>query len=573
MGLTSSLYTGLSGLNANSQLINLTGNNIANSNTTGFKASRMGFDTQISQQLSSGSAPSAESGGTNPSQIGLGVRVGAVVRDFRTGNLQPTGTNTDVAIEGNGFFVVKLGDQQRYTRAGSFQIDKDFDLVDSHGAQVQGYGIDSNFTIVPGVLQSLNIPIGVLTLAEATRTVRLGGNLNAGGDVATQGAVIASSEVHSVAGSGAGANQATAATALTSLFDTGSATAMFTTGDVIRVSGATRGGASVPDHTFHVGAVNTSGSDDNGTTVNDFLTFLQDIMGINPALGGAGVTVNAGQITITGNSGSVNDLSLLNANIVLNPSAAATQPFNFTKSQEADGESVRTTFNAFDSLGNPLTINLSLVLEDKTTTGTQWRFYADSEDDSRLQTALGNGTLSFDTNGQIANVMNSEVTIQRTGSGAASPQIIDLQFNHGLNTISALTDITSQVAALQQDGSPVGTLQDFTVSNDGRIVGVFSNSLLRDLGQIVLATFTNPQGLVEEGNNLYAENVNSGSPQIYAPGAGGAGRVVGGALEQSNVDLSQEFINLIAASTGFSASSRVLTTSDRLIQELIRAVQ
>ncbi len=574
MGLTSSLYTGLSGLNANSQYINVTGNNIANANTTGFKGSRISFDTQISQQLGSGSAPGDVSGGTNPAQVGLGVRVGSVSRDFRTGNLQPTGVNTDIAIDGNGFFVLKFGESFRYSRAGQFSLDRDFNLVNPGGGIVQGYGIDADFNVVQGQLIDLTVPLGVLTLAEPTKNVRFGGNLNAGGDIATQGSITTSAELHTAAGSAAGANLATAASALTGLYDTGGAAPLFAVGDVIQIRGAARGGATVPNHTFEVGPANTTGSDTFGTTLGDFTTFLQNIMGIDGTLPGPqGTTVSAGQIVITSNTGTASGITLNSANVVLNPASTSLQPFSFSQTQDATGESVRTTFVAFDSLGNTMNVDMTLVLESKGATGTGWRFYLQSEDDAGLATTLGNGTLGFDTSGQIATVNNGSFTIDRTGTGAATPQLINLQFNHGSNTISALTDVSSQIASLNQDGSAKGTLKDFTVTADGTIVGSFSNSLLRDLGRVVLATFTNPQGLVEEGSNLFSENVNSGTPQIYTPGTGGAGRTIGGALEQSNIDLSQEFINLIAASTGFSASSRVLTTSDRLMQELISTIR
>ena len=132
-----------------------------------------------------------------------------------------------------------------------------------------------------------------------------------------------------------------------------------------------------------------------------------------------------------------------------------------------------------------------------------------------------------------------------------------------------MTDITSQISALSQDGSGIGTLEDFSISTDGTISGVFSNGLLRNIGQVVLATFANPRGLLDLGGNLFNLSSNSGNATIALPGSGRAGRIVGGALELSNVDLSEEFINLITASTGFSANARVLSTSDRLIQELL----
>ncbi len=191
MALTNALFTGLTGLSAASTAVDVAGNNIANVNTTAFKRSRITFETQISQTLAGASAPSGELGGTNPAQVGRGVRVGAIEQDFTTGSIQPTGSSTDVAIEGNGFFVVDGGGQQLYTRNGNFGLDRDYNLVTSDGQKVQGFGVDDDYNVVEGVLRDISIPTGVLSIAEPTTEVKFAGNLNAGGDLATQGAITA----------------------------------------------------------------------------------------------------------------------------------------------------------------------------------------------------------------------------------------------------------------------------------------------------------------------------------------------------------------------------------------------
>jgi flagellar hook protein FlgE len=122
---------------------------------------------------------------------------------------------------------------------------------------------------------------------------------------------------------------------------------------------------------------------------------------------------------------------------------------------------------------------------------------------------------------------------------------------------------------MQQDGSPIGTLDSFSVGEDGVITGSFTNGLARTIGQFALASFVNNEGLVALGNNFYGTGPNSGNPIIAAPTQFGTGRVVAGALEQSNVDLASEFVDLITASTGFSAASRVITTADELLQQLL----
>jgi flagellar hook protein FlgE len=568
MGLTTSLYTGLTGLNVSSQMLTVAGNNIANVNTTAFKRSRANFETQISQTLSNGSAPSGELGGTNPSQIGLGVLLASVQRDFGGGSLQPTGVNTDMAIEGNGFFIVKADGSTRYTRAGNFSLDRDFNMVSAGGGLVQGFGVDSDFNLIDGVLTDVNIPVGVLTLAEATNEVKFAGNLNAGGDVATQGTIITTETLYSD-------NTATTAadenTSLTSLYDA-DGNAPFADGDIVTITGATRGGATLPDKTFQVGAANTTESDDYGDTMQDLMDFLDAILGVDDSISG-GVTMAAGVLTIEGNTGTANALELEDGNFIINQATTPTLPISFTADQAADGESVRTTFVVYDSLGNDVVVDLSVVLEEKSSTGTTWRFYAQSEDDSDLDRAVSTGVLTFDTDGKLLSVTDGSITIDRAGTGAFSPQSVSLGFSDQFGSVSALADVRSQVSAISQDGSPIGTLEDFSVGEDGTITGVFSNSLLRTLGRIPVAMFANNNGLEEMGSNLFRATVNSGIATVVSPGSGGSGRVVGRALELSNVELADEFVNLISASTGFSAASRVVTTSDRLIQELLNTVR
>lgn len=577
MSITRAMFSGLTGLNANSQTIGVTGNNIANVNTTSFKRSQAHFETQVSQTLKNGSAPSTALGGTNPAQAGLGTRLAAITRDFSDGGLQPTGVATHAAIEGSGFFVVEQGGSRRFTRDGTFQLDRDFNLVTNSGARVQGYGVDTDFNVVPGLLQDINIPLGVLTIAQATENVNIGGNLNTGGDVATQGSLIESEALYSDA---AATVPATAADALTSLFGA-DGSARFPAGAVLNVGTITRGGAELPSRTFEINATNTTDSDANGTTLGDFLTFMQDITGIDTtATNAPGVTVNAlGQVIVESNTGTANQILIDPGDIIASSGGVNSQPFTspWTIVQEATGESARTSFIAYDSLGNPLNIDMITVLEDKNSTGTEWNFYIHSDDDSDLNKFLSRGSLSFDTNGQFTLAQGGSFVIDRTNSGALDPQNITLQFTDPNGTLGSLTALsgldTSQVNSLQQDGTPIGTLEDFSISEDGTITGVFSNSLLRDLGQLPLAMFSNTAGLSEVGGNMYQNASNSGSPQIVAGGTGGSGRVIGRALELSNVDLAQEFISLISAQTGFSANSRIISTSDQMIQELLATIR
>lgn len=572
MGLNTALFTSLSGLTNHSESISVTGNNIANTSTTGFKASRVIFETQINHMKRNASPPGEFLGGTNVAQVGLGVKIGSIDRNFNSGALQSTGIRTDAAIDGNGFYVLNINGVQRYTRMGNFGLDRDFNLVSPNtGGFVQGYGIDDEFNIIKGPIGNLQIPLGSLTIAQQTSEIRLGGNLNAGGDVATVGSINQTDSMF--VGSAAGPF-ATAASALADLYNSDNVS-LFSVGDVITVGGVKKGVATLPPKTFQIGAANTTNSTSFGQTLGDFMGFLSNIFGLNDSVDPAvGIDVDAdGRMTVTGNTGTVNDLTIRNSDIVVNKATAPTVPFAMTKAGAADGESVKTTFVAYDSLGNELTVDLSIVLEQKSNTGTQWRFYAESEDDAGLARNLGTGVVTFDSTGSLLAVTDPNITINRTGTGAFPLQDILIRFSSPDGVISSLTDTTSRVAALWQDGSPIGTLEDFDISNNGTIFGQFSNSLIRPLGQVLLAGFANQEGLREISDGLFAVTPNSGLAVIGEPGMGGLGSLVGRTLELSNVELSQEFINLITASTGFSANSRVMTTSDQLIKELLAMVR
>ncbi|MBB6430745.1 flagellar hook protein FlgE [Algisphaera agarilytica] len=571
MGLTTSLYTGLTGLAANSQTIDVTGNNIANVNTNAFKSSRVNFETAIAQTPRSGSAPSGQIGGTNPAQVGLGTRLGSITADFSNGALSSTGVSTDLAIEGDGFFVVDDNGSQRFTRNGNFSLDRDFNLTTAAGGLVQGYGVDEDFNVVEGVLTDITIPIGVTTIASPTTEVKFAGNLNAGGDIATQGSITDFEQLFSDAGATVPATGATALTALTKA----DLTNPFALGDVITISGATRGGSAIPDRTFEINAAPTLGvnADANGTTLQDFADFLDNIFGIDQTAVPAGVSIAGGVLSVTGNVGSANGISFDDTNLIVNQGTAPSTPLQLNTSQQADGESTLTTFAAFDSLGNPLTVNLVTTLVTKDANGTQWSFSATAEDDTDIDTFLGTGTANFDTEGQFIGLNNAGLTLDRANTGAENPLQIALAFTDPFGSVTALVDQSTELRTLSQDGFPIGSLEDFDISLDGVITGSFTNGLRRTLGKVPLATFANNNGLRQVGGSLYEAENNSGNPAIVSAGVAGAGSVVSRALELSNVELSEEFVNLITASTGFSASSRVITTSDDLIQELLTLVR
>jgi len=566
------MYTGVSGLSVNQTWLNVIGNNIANSNTTGFKSSRTQFKPQFYVTDASGSAPDTNFGGSNPSQEGLGTVLATIEKNFSPGAIQSTGQATDMAIDGDGFFVVK-GASQLYTRDGNFTLNANHELVTGDGQFVQGYGVDANGVVQPGSLTNVTVPLGANQVAKATQDASMQGNLNASGAIATGASILASQDMVSIS------TPATAPTTGTDLTDLASATSpttpMFTVGQTLTLAGS-KGGRSLSPSTFTV----------TGTsTVQNLMDFFQQGMGIDTTVPPptttappgsaleAGTAANSSRIVLTGNTGSQNAIEITGAAL---SSSTGTGPLTFGDATDAagftsnaNGESVHTTFQAYDTLGTPVSVDVTAVLESKNTTGNVWRFYADSPDNQVGGLTVGNGTLTFDNNGKLNASTGSTITIDRSGTGASTPLAIKLDFSN-------LTELSGQQSTMvmsSQDGFPAGTLDSFSVGSNGIVTGSFSNGQSRTLGQLALATFTNPQGLLDNGANMYEASAGSGNAQISAPGGFGSGQIRGGSLEQSNVDLSTEFTNMIVASTGFSASSKVVSTAQQLIQQLLNTVQ
>jgi flagellar hook protein FlgE len=200
--------------------------------------------------------------------------------------------------------------------------------------------------------------------------------------------------------------------------------------------------------------------------------------------------------------------------------------------------------------------------------GTSWQLVAESDDTAAMNRIVGLAEVTFDNAGRFESASNQTLTLIRD-NGAVSPMQLTLDLDSETYGVSSLADQGSSLAAVFQDGSPIGTLSNFSIGEDGRISGSFTNGLTRTIGQIAIAKFTNPEGLVDLGDNLFGSGPNSGTAFVTRPREFGTGRLVGSALEQSNVDLSQEFINMILASTGYSAASRVITTTDELITQLL----
>lgn len=561
MGLTSALNTSLNGLALNELAIDTLGNNIANAGTTGFKSSNVQFMTQLARTLSVGSRATETNGGTNPRQVGLGASVAAIQKDFSQGSLSNSTSPSDFAIQGDGFFVVSGNEGDLYTRNGNFVLNSDSVLVNSQGLRVQGYGVDEDFNIVTTQLTDIEIPVGSLNVAESTEQVNFNGALNPNGEIGTQGAFILGDALQD---STAGPGPATAGSLLTNVTDSGG-TPLFPAGETITFNGS-KGERTLQENTLDVTGT---------TTLNDLLVLMDDTLGIhsggtipNDSNTGAqpGVTLVGGQIQITGNRGTSNDLAVDLENLLIT-NGGTNQPvgIDFTKSQEANGESTLTDFIVYDSLGQPLTVRLSATLESNTTNSTSFRVLLESTDDSDVNIELGNGTIVYDGEGNIFSGAQQTFAIDRNATAAVSPMQITADFT-GLSGISSSE---SRVALASQDGSPPGTLVSFITDETGVINGIFDNGVTRPLGQITLARFANNQGLVENGDSTFREGISSGAPILSAPGDFGTGTVRSGSVELSNTDIGRNLVDLILASTNYRGNARVISSVQTLVDELL----
>jgi len=387
-----SLYSGISGLRAHQTMLDVTGNNIANVNTTAFKASATQFQDTLSQLTQGAGGPGTTTGGTNPAQVGLGVQVAGIATNFAQGSSQATGKASDMLISGDGFFITQQGGETVYSRAGSFDFDSAGRLVTPSGAIVQGWGAVNGVVNEGGAVGDLSLPVNAVIPGTATSSVAMTGTLPS---------------------------------------DAVGGTQLLRDVKVFDASGAAR-------------------------TVS--LTFTK-------AATGSGWSVSG-----------------------------------------VDGATTATTTLGFT--GSAVTSGGTLVIGDP---------------------AAGGVTVDLTTLTGLA----------------------------GINTVKATPN-----------GSAPGSLESYSFGKDGTLVGLFSNGEQKALGRIALATFTNPGGLEKTGENGYRATFNSGTAELGAPGSTGLGSLTGGALEMSNVDLSQEFTNLIVAQRGFQANARIITTSDEVLQEL-----
>ncbi len=305
------------------------------------------------------------------------------------------------------------------------------------------------------------------------------------------------------------------------------------------------------------------------TDPNPIPESLNTITGSGTLAPGATVTSD-GRIRIVGNNGTANAIEIkTDAFELIDSSGSVSVPnLAFGSVQEATGEGVGTNFTVYDSLGIPLQVRLTTALESRDGDSVTYRWFADSgENDptgNDTAIAVGTGLVTFDSQGNQISSDGTQVTILRDDIPSSTPLTFDLNFSQ---VSGVATD--SELSASRQDGSPPGTLTSFTVGGDGVVRGIFSNGVFRDLGQIRLARFSNPTGLAQRGRNMFSQSVNSGLPITGNPGDLGIGRIVAGARELSNTDVGENLIRLILSTTMYRSNSRVISTAQEMLDELL----
>jgi len=500
-----SLFSGVSALRNHQIRMDVIGNNIANVNTVGFKSSRVTFREVLNQTIKAASSPQGGRGGVNPIQIGLGMALGSIDVIHSQGSPEVTGRQTDMAIEGDGFFILSDGSRYFYTRAGLFGVDKDGSLVSTvNGMKVMGYKAVNGQVDPKGGLTSLVIPVGATIKPIATSTVKFSGNLDSRMDWEWK--------------------------LLKSEF----------TLDSQSYSARVEKPAELGKWTLNI-------VDSYGNVVLSEVV-LQDGDGLAFVdRTSDGTTPTKKEVTIGGVRYSL-EIAEDGLTIDVGGGSETTLPASLERPQ------VTQTVDVFDSLGN--THAVSFVLTKVGVNTWQWKATCNVPG-----FAGGEGEIVFDSTGAIESITGDPLVFTPVG---ADPVQIMPDFTALVQNAAEGTLVFES-----QDGYPQGTLVGFSVDEAGNIIGEYSNGLTEVLGQIAIAVFNNPAGLAKAGDTTFVVSANSGEPKVGQPGTGSRGKIIPGSLEMSNVDLSQEFTDMIITQRGFQANSRIITTSDEMLQELV----
>jgi len=559
-----SLFSAVSGLAGNMLRMDVIGNNIANINTYGFKSARVSFEETLGTVQRAASAPTDSSGGTNAIQVGVGSLVAGVNQLYTQGSLQMTGINTDLAIQGSGLFVLSDGEMNFYSRDGSMQVDARGRMVSpASGNILQGYAYEPDTATYDTGLSNVYLPINDVEPARATTTVNLSGNLDA--DSEPTGTIVMTSALYDGDG-----ELATSDTTLVDLRqEAGSAVILSETGDTVFI------GAVVGSQTIS-GSVEVTAT----TTVQDLVDEIQTLLNSPEGVSDVIVALNDnGRIYAQtpdqeGTSSEIQSLTLSAADTLGTARGNFSAALAFSDIQDARdaGQFIEET-TVYDALGFAHTIKFTFARVEGMNEFT-WSAEVDDGNTEILQG--GTGRVAFRSDGSLdAQVFDAVGEIVPTalsfnpGNGAESPLRVQLATGtrgayDGLSMLRGTQSLESS-----QDGYSKGTFTRFSIDEVGRVMGVFSNGVIRPVAQLAIAEFANPTGLTRVDSNGYIESPNSGAPTIGVSGEGISSTIAPGALEQANVDLASEFTDMIVSQRGFQANARVITATDEVLNELI----
>ena len=548
--MPNSLLTGVSGLISHQRLLDVVGHNIANMNTHGFKAQRIVFADLLYETIRpAASSNDGATGGTNPNQVGGGVKVGQVDRRFSQGALESTGEQFDFALSGGGFFTVTDGVEDFYTRAGSFSLDEQNYLVAPGGKHVKRFssagepdGINPGFQISGD--PRIKIPLGAPIEGVITNEVSVTGNLSAKAETA-ESQINEMSQPFQVSGADA------PATAL--LNDLESTTNPYVVGNTISIEATQSDGTRV----FQDLPV------DGTTTVQDLVNALDALVT------DATATYAAGKITLTADAEGVSSLNFSFRNPVANAgNGIYFQDHQIVNAQLGrDAGTTTSLVTVYDEQGGAHEIELTF----EKATDDSWVMNAAMDPDTGVLVDSQIDNINFDDSGRLLSTGSPTITMQV--NGIAIPQTITFDFGDP-NSAERLTHFNADSSLSSgSDGAAPGTVTGMQVDANGTVKGIASNGKVFTLAQLAVASFSNEKGLVAVADNLYVQSLNSGQPEPGAAGAGGRGIVRGGQLESSNVDVATEFTKLIVAQRGYSANARTITISSEVLEELTNIIR
>ena len=674
-----SLYSGVSGLRTHQTRMDVIGNNIANVNTTAFKAKQMNFSDMLYQttQAATGANSANGTGGTNPRQIGLGVK-GAAINTTITqeGANQSTGNPFDLKITGEAFFVVSDGTNTFYTRDGSFDVDDAGNLcMASTGYIVQGWGVDQNGDIVQGSVSGIEVTDNDTFGAASTKEARISGIIDANDSEfknRAKGGKSVTVDLFDQSGYAYNMKFGILPTLNTerSTRDITNRENEYTLGDIYKVdiskltfkydngnkilsssespdlmqaleravwkhvSGTSTTGSAYGIN--NVGTGHVLGTNDSSVTVDlgQFITAagldpktlqnsgLKDLTLTVEFSGDYGFTSKAPNYPLSDEDKTAVSKIPQAAVDCLYTTAAATAPnaawttctltnnvgplvTSVQQTYVDDNDKTQTDYIFKDNAGDPITgipeeqydnivkllglgipradgiTNTYVTQEDKEINTVQKGSYditllaiTDANGKEINIDALKNGgTTSWNVRYNDGNGEFQYVGQQGSDSFTVNLSTLGTNFDNITvdmsGTVEGNNDKKCSVTGKKLDGRRIGTRSGVSVGTDGIVTALYSNGMSRKLGQICVSTFPNAMGLENAGDNLYQVTASSGDPSLVDIKASSTGSITSGILEMSNVDLSQQFTDMITTQRGFQANSRIITTSDTLLEELI----